>query len=454
MTFLDQIIERLFGSRIQALVDARAETATVSVRVDDSPGWDSQTSAGPHDRRWSERADDLDDALEAWRKNFMVRRITSLIRSYVVGAGIQIGSSDPNVDAFVQAFWAHRQNQLARRLGPMCDELTRSGELFPVLHTNRVDGMSYVRFVPAARIRVIETAPNDYEIERRYRELGSPEDPEGRAWYGRGHWRAFKPTPKLRLMRPLMLHYSINKPIGATRGEGDLGPCLPWARRYSEWLADRVRLNRQRTRAGVLDIEIADDAVVEQKREQLRRTNPISAGIYVHGPGESVTLHNLQINAQDARDDGLALRLAVATGSNAALHYIGEGEAVNYATAKEMGEPTARFFAERQTEFCAMLVDLIKVAYRRKVALDLAPALEDLQLYTSVPEVARSDNLSLAQAANEITQALATLLDRGLIDRETAARLAFKFAGETHTDNEIDRILNNTEPVEPRQEEP
>ena len=71
----------------------------------------------------------------------------------------------------------------------------------------------------------------------------------------------------------------------------------------------------------MLDVEIADDAVVEQKREQLRRTNPITAGIYVHGPGETVQLHNLRIDAQEARDDGLALRLAVATGSGAALKH-------------------------------------------------------------------------------------------------------------------------------------
>jgi hypothetical protein len=106
-----------------------------------------------------------------------------------------------------------------------------------------------------------------------------------------------------------------------------------------------------------------------------------------------------------------------------------------------MGEPTARFFAERQTEFCAMLVDLVAVAYRRKVALDLAPPLEDLQLYTNVPEVARADNLSLAQAAHEITDALLTMLQHGLVDQETAARLAFKFAGETLTDQEIADIL-------------
>jgi hypothetical protein len=217
---------------------------------------------------------------------------------------------------------------------------------------------------------------------------------------------------------------------------------LPWALRYSEWLKDRVRLNRQRTRAGLLDVAIADDTVVEQKREQLRRSNPIEAGIYVHGPGEETLFHNLEIAAHEAKDDGLALRLAVAGGSNVALHYLGEGEAVNYATAKEMGEPTARFFLERQQQLSRFLVAIVATAYRRKVGLELAPQVDDLQLYTSTGDVARPDNLSLAQAAAEITNALDRLLQLKLVDPVTAARLFFKFTGEKLTNQEIDDILD------------
>lgn len=446
--------ETLVTSLFQPAIDARVkrELAAVAVRVDDSAGWDAHQGA-PADRPWSERATDLGDALEAWRANFMVRRIVNLVRSYVVGEGIQVSSHLPEVDAFVRAFWSHPQNRMDCRLGPMCDELTRSGELFPVLHTNRVDGMSYVRFVPASRIHQIDTAANDYEIEVRYYELddGSGNAGEPRAWNGIGHPRAYRPSPQRRIYPPLMLHFCVNRPIGATRGEGDLGPVLPWALRYSEWLKDRVRLNRQRTRAGVLDIAIADDSVVEQKRAQLRRSNPIEAGIYVHGPGESVEMHDLQIGAGDAKDDGLTLRLAVAGGANVALHYLGEGEAVNYATAKEMGEPTSRFFAERQKELSGFLVDLVAAAYRRKVGLGLAEmpgggtSPVDLRLYTNAAEVARQDNLALAQATNQIAQALATLTALGLVDRETAARLAFKFAGEAITGQEIQAILNEEE---------
>lgn len=440
----ERIVNRFFGD----IIDARVQAAAVTIRIDDSPGWDDLTP-GPADRPWSERLDDLDDALEAWRKNFMVRRLVTLTRSYVVGNGITVSSKVPAVEQFLRAFWDHPQNKMARRLGPMCDELTRAGEIFPALFTNRVDGMSYVRFVPASRIRELDTAKDDYEIERRYGEIQQL-TAELKWWYGPAHRYAFNQTRGGRLM-PLMLHYTVNKPIGATRGEGDLTPLLPWARRYAEWLKDRVRLNRQRTRQMLLDIEISDDTLVEEKKQQLRTTNPIEAGIYVHGQGEKVTLHGLNIRAADVKDDGRALRLAIASGGNVGLHYLGEGEAVNYSTAREMGEPTARFYTERQIDLCAAIVDLTGVAYRRAVAMGQAvmPTGGDLGISTSVAEVARADNQSLALAAKDIVEALLGMRLAGWIDHETAIRLAFKFAGEPLGQEEIERILKAALPIVP-----
>jgi hypothetical protein len=439
-TFKERIASYFFSDIIANAT--RQALAAVSVRIDDSPGWEHRAGgAGPADRPWSEIRDDLDDTLEAWRKNFFVRHLVTLTRSYVIGNGITISSKDEDVDAFIRTFWQHPKNQLSRRLGPMCDELTRTGELFPVLFTNKVDGISYVRFVPTSRISHIETEEDDHETELRYAQITNSTEPQW--WIGPDHKRAFKLSRTK--LKPLMLHFAVNRPIGATRGEGDLGPILPWAKRYSEWLKDRVRLNRQRTRQALLDIKIADDTMVQEKRKQLRTSNPIEAGIYVHGPGEEVTLHNLNIQAKDVKDDGRVLRLAIATGSNTALHFLGEGQGINYATAKEMGEPTARFYTDRQTEIRAFLTDLVATAYKRQQATlkpdQPLPRTQDLQLITSVTEVARADNAGLAAAARDMVQALREMRDNNWIDDATAIRLAFKFAGEPLTEEEVKKIL-------------
>jgi len=443
----ERVVGALFGGLIEREVQERL--SSVSVRVDDAggyagTGWEAHT-AGPSDRPWAEQYQDLDDALEAWRKNFLVRRIVALVRSYVVGGGVVVSSKRPSVDRFVQRFWTHHKNHFATRLSPMCDELTRSGEVFPVLFTNKADGMSYVRFVPAKQIREVLTDPDDYETETGYTQSTTTGAP--RTWIGRGDPAAFR--RRYGKLPPLMLHYVVNRPIGATRGEGDLTPILPWAKRYSEWLKDRVRLNRLRTRQGMLDVEIADDRMVEEKRQQLRTSNPVEAGIYVHGPGEKVAMQSLNIAADDAEKDGRVLRLAIAAGANVGLHYFGEGEGVNYATAKAMGEPAARFYSERQEAFLGMVSDLVTVAWWRYVAQmrgQLPDWERDLGIVVSAPEVAREDNESLAKAAAQIVAALATMRKLGWITDERAIELAFKFAGEPLPKEEVEHILEEAEP--------
>ncbi|MBN1640375.1 MAG: hypothetical protein JXA09_03995 [Anaerolineae bacterium] len=466
-----RIAARLLAPTVEHLVHDRL--AAISARVDDAAGWESHTQPGPSDRPWSERADDLDDAFEAWRKNFLVRRIVTLARSYIIGNGITIGSRDPDVAAYIDRFWHHPENRIDQRLAPMVNELIRAGEVFATLHTNCIDGMSYVRFVPAAQIREIRTAPNDYELEIEYGERQT-HSADLKWWTGIGHPLAFEPgrmgaedaakrsdggadaahLEPARGWRPLMLHLCINREIGCTRGEGDLGPLLPWAKRYTAWLQDRVRMNRVRTRQGIMDIQIADDAMVEQKRQQLSRHNPLEAGIYVHGAGEAIAMHSLSLDADDAAADGHALRLANATAANVGLHYLGEGDTINYATAKEMGEPTARYYAERQQNVVDALCELVSAAYRRYCALGFAPwpADGDLQIVPSITEVARADNESLARSAHLVVRALAEMAAHHWIDDATAAALAFKFAGEPLSEERIAAILANAAAQEQEQD--
>jgi hypothetical protein len=190
-----------------------------------------------------------------------------------------------------------------------------------------------------------------------------------------------------------------------------------------------------------MEVAIADDAKVEQKRQQFRRTNPLEAGLYVHGPGEEINMHGLNIAADEAADDGLALRLACGAAANVGLHYLGEGEAVNYATAKEMGEPTARYYSERQQDLVRIVEDLITAAYRRKCVITGTLFPEDLQLATSTTEVARADNESLAKSARMIVAALLDMRNQGWIDDQTAAQLSFKFAGEAIGADEVAEII-------------
>lgn len=88
-----------------------ALAVTITGRVDDSPGWHSMTHR-PHDREWGEIQELYLDALTAWRKNPMAKRIVDLTTDYVLGDGLTITSpfkplADFTLADFITAFWPH-----------------------------------------------------------------------------------------------------------------------------------------------------------------------------------------------------------------------------------------------------------------------------------------------------------------------------------------------------------
>ena len=81
---------------------------------------------GYADKSGSDRYQDLNDALEAWRQNPLARRIINLTTAYVVSEGIRIRSEYKPLDQFIELFWFHGRNNLvlrqadwSRRAGPL-----------------------------------------------------------------------------------------------------------------------------------------------------------------------------------------------------------------------------------------------------------------------------------------------------------------------------------------------
>ena len=406
-----------------------------AARADEDAGWDFLVSgSGPADRTWSDLHQDLTDVLVAWRQNFIVRRITTITTGYVVGKdGIGVTSTRRNVERFAQAFLKHKENRVRSRLSAWSDEIVRSGELFVALSAPDLKGMSYIRVIPASCIRQVRTDPSDYERPTSFEEL-VPGEVEPKIWKSKNTGNPGE---------PILLHYPFNRVVGATRGEGDLGPVLPLAQRYTAWLKERVRTNTIRNRLAVADVLIEDDSKVEEKRRQYEANPPTDASIFVHGKGEQISFPAASIQAWDAEPDGRAQRLAISAGSNYPLHFFGEGGSATRTTAKEMGGPTHAFLQMRQADLGEALADLVETAYRRAAALgfERLPADDDLGLVYSAPDVSEADNLAFARAGARVVQAFGQMRKFGWITDELAVKLSFKFFGELITGEEIQAIL-------------
>ena len=425
------VVERVFGERIEALARERVNLAVRA--LDDSH--DRLWGAGdrfPRERRRFNREEILKDALDAWRDNPLARRVVALTTQYVVGGGISIESDDAAAHEFLNAWWNHRLNRMLIRCYEWCDELTRTGEIFPTLATD-VSGMSYVRAIPASLIAEIECAGNDLEQEIKFMEFSSHATAsvggEARSWAG---YREQGDAPDEEgKFETVMLHYAINRPIGALRGESDLAPILRWLTRYAAWLEDRVRLNRFRQSFLYVVYGKFKDAAQRLARQAELNANPPNPGsILVADDGqERWDVMSPKLDSFEANTDGLAVKKMVAVGAGAPLHFLAEPESATRTTAESSDEPTFRHYEQRQIYFRWILGDVARIVLRRRAAVDkrINP---NAKIVVKTPDIYARDNGGLATAAKSIIEGFLQLRERNLIDDAELLRLAYRFAGE------------------------
>jgi hypothetical protein len=371
-------------------------------------------------------------ALDAWRSNPLARRIVGLTSQYVVGGGIRLHCSHSATEQFLSRWWQHELNQCALRVYEWCDELTRAGELFFLLSTDAA-GMTYVRAVPASQIIAIDTADNDLQQEQCYHQqtgiLG-----ESRIWVA---YDSQLDSPD----QPVILHFAINRPPGAVRGESDLAPLLIWLNRYSIWLEDRARLNRYRNAFYfVVKARFLGEAERAARQTVLNAAPPTPGSILVTDESEQWEVIHPRLESHEASADGLSIKKMIAAGAGLPLHFLAEPESSTRSTAEAAGGPTFRHFEQRQLFFTEMLRQMAVIAVRRRAMID--PAIDpQAVIQVQAADLSARDNAALAIATQAASNTFFDLFDRGLIDRDELMRMVYRFAGEVPS--------QETQPVDP-----
>ena len=430
----------------------RRLSATADLR-EGAGGWSALAGYPAAERPEAARQAQYRDALEAWRTNPYAKRIIDLITDYTVGDGLMpVGPGE--IGRFVDEFWHHPQNRLDLRLPELMDELSRSGDLFLALFRNPADGMSYIRAVPKSEIVEIVTAENDWEREVAYvlRSFGNEREQGGKGAGEQGraadgsplHPFTLSPFPlgTTTFLSPahpdaaaadaVMVHYSINRPVGALMGESELASILPALRWYNRMLEDRVRLNWA-ARAFLWFVTVPTGRV-PAKAEQYSAP-PEPGSIVVHDEGEKWDMVAPNLRGLDAQHDLRALRQAISAGSGQPPHWHGDGGDINRAVAAAMQDPALRRLRRRQKHLQHVVVDLCHTAYARAYEAGLARRRpERAAIRVELPDISREDNESLALAAERLTGAFAQLVaampgwSPALAGQMLP--LIFKFAGE------------------------
>ncbi len=152
-----------------------------------------------------------------------------------------------------------------------------------------------------------------------------------------------------------MVQFCINKVSNAKRGKSDLATLFPWLRRYKDWLTDRVRINKYKG-AFLWDVQLsgADKKAIDRKKMEYGYP-PEPGSVIIHNEAEKWSAVKPEINANEAAEDGRALKLMIAVGAQLPEHYLSDGSNGNRATAAEMGLPTLLKFQRRQYVMRALL---------------------------------------------------------------------------------------------------
>jgi hypothetical protein len=360
-----------------------------------------------------------------------------MMTQYVVGGGIEVESQHERTNKFLEEWWHNRLNKMPTRVYEWCDELSRSGEMFIVVSTDGA-GMSYLRAVPAADIQDIKTADNDLDQELEIVEKASPDytsqtrSPdgltEGRVW---PVYNQVEDSPDAEgNFDPVMLHYAVNRPVGAKFGESDLAPVLRWLTRYASWLEDRARLNRYRnTFIFWVRARFSSAAEKLERQSELNRNPPNPGSVLVTYESEEWKCISPNLASFEAAEDGLALKKMVAVGAGYPMHFLAEPESSTRTTAESAGGPTFRHLQQRQEFFTWMIEDLAKVAVKRRKFFDRLVNVDE-EIKVSGSDISARDNAALAVAASTIVGSFMNLRDRGLIDDQELMRVAYRFAGE------------------------
>jgi hypothetical protein len=244
-----------------------------------------------------------------------------------------------------------------------------------------------------------------------------------------------------------MLHYAVNRPVGAAFGQGDLDTVLPWLRRYSRMLEDRVRAHWA-TRAFLWFVTVPSHKV-DVKREQYS-SPPEPGSIVVHDEAESWDVKSPTLRASDAQHDLKAVRHMI-DAAGYPPHWRGEAGDANLATATAMQLRPERHLRRRQNYIVFMLQDILYHAFARahqigKGGNGALPIQNYRQLFSvSVADVSRSDNRELALAGQALAGAFSDLFGHVSVEkspslRRKALQLLFKFFGEPLSEEELTEI--------------
>jgi len=266
----------------------------------------------------------LSQAWKFWMGNLFARAIVRNLVKFVLGKGPILRPEDNN-ERVLEVWnefcyynkWSLKEKEMATRT-------FRDGEVFMRFFVEP-EGKLSVRFLRASKIK----NPTDSRLflpgENVSHGIGTDlNDVEKPITYYHVSNNMGK-EKVIRIPAEEVLHIKILSDSDMKRGVSFLLIAMPMIKKYDSWLEDRIILNKIRSAIALIRKVEGTSSTVEsirnayksqyQSGDKNRQQTPHPGTIITAGKGISYDMLSPNINAQDVKDDGRAMLLAIAAGS-------------------------------------------------------------------------------------------------------------------------------------------
>ncbi len=364
-------------------------------------------------------------AYAAWCRSPLAGQIVNLTTWFVMGKGVGFTARDERVQEALNRFWGDPENDMPVMQHWMSNELQIYGEIFCRFFVNPINGAVRMALVDPLEIREIVTDPDDIRKPvaylREYRRRGIPSE-----WidaFTRDGSLGWTPMEDETVREVIdgneVLHVKVNNVSNRKRGLSELYRVLNWLDAYERWLEDRVNINRARGTFAFL----RKVPTVPSRAAGPFETD--SSGKYiVPKPGSILVVHESEewevlapsIGADDAKEDGRALKLMIAAGSGIFEHYFGDPSTGNLATARSMELPMVKKFEDRQRLFEGVFGKIFRRVIDAAISAGVLPGDIDRTVEVSFPPIVPED-------VEMLTKTLVSQVKSGLLSKDSARRM-------------------------------
>lgn len=275
------------------------------------------------------------------------RNILQTLQDFIIGKSASIQPADEN-QATID-YWNkwQKSNNWDLKSKELIKRLFRDGEVFN--RWFKVDKMNIFRFIDPAEIKPgtngtptfgIETDPDDYEniisYHREYKDSVNNAKDEDIPAEEIDHWK-------------IMVDSDVKRGVSFFQGLGK------YITEYEQWLEDRIKINKIRHIWNVVAEPIAGTTPISDLKGKFADTTrdaPLGGeknkkvtkpGSILYTKGIRWDLKSLNINASDTADDGRAIQLMIAIGTNFPEYVIrGDASNANYASTMVSESPFVR----------------------------------------------------------------------------------------------------------------